>query len=239
MEDTTPNHIPPPISRDTFQAGSMKPHTYSMTAIRDAIIDHLNRSEDELTERQRLALERYKYQGSWNMSQPTSLENLTKFYNFFNDIFFNGILTGYCKIGTYKAFRLIHGEAAQDLEHEDEFAGHGDFWQAIASELELATRGDKGAAHQLFNLPLDLQRQTSLSAALSTGAELPKEPGLSMVLRQWRFDSGGLFEDCERQRAIRTAWRREAEMAVKRYFQIERRNMCLTSGWVEGNKSDY
>jgi hypothetical protein len=53
MSKQKPLHSPPPITRSDFQAGYIKPASYSRQSISAAIIDHRRRTEEELTPRQK------------------------------------------------------------------------------------------------------------------------------------------------------------------------------------------
>ncbi|KAH8759679.1 hypothetical protein F5882DRAFT_444091 [Hyaloscypha sp. PMI_1271] len=98
MDTQKHTHITPRIAREDFQAGYMKPGAYSLDDIAAAIIDNVTRPKEELTPRQLEGLRKFKYHGSWNLAQPESLANLHKFFDIFNDVYFNGVLTGHCKL---------------------------------------------------------------------------------------------------------------------------------------------
>jgi hypothetical protein len=98
MDTQKHTHITPRIAREDFQAGYMKPGAYSLDDIAAAIIDNVTRPKEELTPRQLEGLRKFKYDGSWNLAQPESLANLHKFFDIFNDVYFNGVLTGHCKL---------------------------------------------------------------------------------------------------------------------------------------------
>jgi hypothetical protein len=98
METQKHTHITPRITREDFQAGYMKPGGYSLEDIAAAIIDNVTRPKEELTPRQMEGLRKFKYHGSWNLAQPEDLANLHKFFDIFNDVYFNGVLTGHCKL---------------------------------------------------------------------------------------------------------------------------------------------
>ena len=63
-----PNHIPPRITRADFQQGRMKPGSYSYEDISAAVVDHLSRSEDEMTSTQLEGIKKFKYNGTWYVS---------------------------------------------------------------------------------------------------------------------------------------------------------------------------
>ncbi|PMD59706.1 uncharacterized protein K444DRAFT_663740 [Hyaloscypha bicolor E] len=98
MDTQKHTHITPLITREDFQAGYMKPGGYSLEDIAAAIIDNVTRPKEELTPRQMEGLRKFKYHGSWNLAQPEDLANLHKFFDIFNDVYFNGVLTGHCKL---------------------------------------------------------------------------------------------------------------------------------------------
>lgn len=85
-------HVPPRITRQDFQAGGLKPGSYSYEDLSAALIDHLSRTEDEYTPIQLEGLQTYKYNGSWNLGNPENIEDLRKFYDIFNAVIFNGVL---------------------------------------------------------------------------------------------------------------------------------------------------
>jgi hypothetical protein len=93
-----PIHKTSPISLEEFQPGYLKPLSYSQEEISNVIIKHISRKAEDLTDRQREGIARFKYQGSWNLANPENIHDLRKFFDIFNDVFFNGVLTGYCQI---------------------------------------------------------------------------------------------------------------------------------------------
>jgi hypothetical protein len=81
-------HIPPRINREDFQAGYMKPLSYSLEDISSAIVDHLSR--EKLTERQLEGLAKFKSNGGWTYVNPEDPDNLKK--KKFGSTFLLGIL---------------------------------------------------------------------------------------------------------------------------------------------------
>jgi hypothetical protein len=69
-------HIPPRINREDFQAGYMKPLSYSLEDISSAIVDHLRRKN--FTERQLEGLAKFKSKGGWASVNPEDPDNLKK-----------------------------------------------------------------------------------------------------------------------------------------------------------------
>lgn len=110
-------HITPSESREDFQPGKMKLNSYSMESIRDALIDHLNRFEEELTKTQKDTMERFKYQGTWNLSHQINLEDLRNSFEIFDDIFFNGILKSYYTLGIYRGDHCGDEAAYRNYTH--------------------------------------------------------------------------------------------------------------------------
>jgi len=98
MSQPKPLHSPPPITRSDFQAGYLKPASYSGESISEAFTDHLCRTEEELTPRQKDAIERFKHDGGWNLDQPYNLRDFRKVFDIFNNVYFNGTLTGLCQL---------------------------------------------------------------------------------------------------------------------------------------------
>ncbi|CZR58073.1 uncharacterized protein PAC_07963 [Phialocephala subalpina] len=94
MASVTQLHKPQPLLQEDFRHGYLKPMSYSMEDVSKAVVNHLNvqSSEHNLTPIQKSALERYRYGGTWNLGQPNSTQNIKKF---FNEVYFNGILTGF------------------------------------------------------------------------------------------------------------------------------------------------
>ncbi|CZR58069.1 uncharacterized protein PAC_07959 [Phialocephala subalpina] len=103
-------HDPPSIPRGDFELGRLKSLSYSREAITTAMIAHLHPGryypEDKLPPREKQALERFKYQGSWKLGNVDNIEDLTEFFDLFNDMYFNGLLTGYCKLVLIRAGTL-------------------------------------------------------------------------------------------------------------------------------------
>jgi len=57
-------------------------------------------------------MRKFKYNGSSNLGQPENLPDLLKFFDIFNDVLFEGILSGWCKVEWYDSTAAgIRGEA--------------------------------------------------------------------------------------------------------------------------------
>ncbi|TVY68976.1 hypothetical protein LSUE1_G006083 [Lachnellula suecica] len=96
------NHFMPVIAREDFEIGCMKPLSYSREEISKAIVDNVKRlSSGDMSPRQVEAVARMKYLGTVNVMQPENLEDFHKWFGFFNDLYFGGLLKGYCRIETY------------------------------------------------------------------------------------------------------------------------------------------
>jgi hypothetical protein len=97
MASVTQFHKPQPLLQEDFRHGCLKLMSYSMEDVSKAVVNHLSvqSSEHNLTPIQKSALERYRYGGTWNLGQPNSTQNIKKFFDFFNEVYFNGILTGF------------------------------------------------------------------------------------------------------------------------------------------------
>ncbi|KAN0112618.1 hypothetical protein V8E51_005569 [Hyaloscypha variabilis] len=106
MSSTKPKpvHKTPLITLETFRAGFMKPEGYAAEDISKAIIDLCSKGRD-YTEPQKLALEKFKYRGSWNLLEPANADDLRTWLDIFNNMFFNGVLTGYCTLGFFEPKR--------------------------------------------------------------------------------------------------------------------------------------
>lgn len=55
-------------------------------------------SRQKLTERQLEGLAKFKSNGGWNYVNSEDPDNLKKWFDIFNSVFFNGILSGYCEL---------------------------------------------------------------------------------------------------------------------------------------------
>lgn len=293
-------HDHPPICRDNFEPGALNPSSNSMKSLCDALIDNLDRLDKDPTSRQSKAIERFKYQGHTNFAQPTNLEDLRRFFEIFNDIFFNGVLLGYCTVGIYsdshrdreeaycsntfrgtwsngrdprylkerdefqlmfkirpasktpwREFLYVLGILLHEMAHaflslygcqcghgcfedwtiEDEFFGHGPFWQRITRAMEGTRRGPRD---KMFNeLPLDLGRQHSMAKAVADGAVLPVEPLLTKVMHDWGFDPKEFFEDIEEMRKENKDTARKTKVLER----INLKNICHAGRWIVGSKS--
>jgi hypothetical protein len=62
------------------------------------MVKHLNRKPEDITAIQKEGLARFKYNGSWSLAELGNLKDLEKFFDIFNDVYFNGVLTGYARI---------------------------------------------------------------------------------------------------------------------------------------------
>jgi hypothetical protein len=91
-------HKTSPIPLEEFKAGFLKPASYSEEDIAKVMVEHLSRKPEDLTDRQKEGLARFKYDGSWNLGNRENTRDLEKFFEIFNGVYFNGVLTGYGKI---------------------------------------------------------------------------------------------------------------------------------------------
>lgn len=109
VKRVNPNFIP----REEFAPGMMKHSAYTREAISNAIVDHMNRSEDEYTPIQRQGLARFQLEGHWNLSDPINMADLSKWFDIFNDVYFNGVLTNTCELewADDRKQKLCSGEA--------------------------------------------------------------------------------------------------------------------------------
>jgi hypothetical protein len=112
-------HIPPPITREDFQIGHLKPCAYSVESISEAIVDHLKRTE--YTAKQKQGIDRFKHHGTFSLSDPQNIDDIWKFFSIFNDVFFNGVLTGYCDI---EAYEDTHYRNKQNVRGECSYPGN-------------------------------------------------------------------------------------------------------------------
>jgi len=102
MATSQPIHKTSLIPLEDFQPGGLNQFSHTQEEISEVIIKHLSRKKQELTPRQLEGIARFKYDGSWNLGQPDNLRDLKKFFDIFNDVFFNGVLTGWCQIEILK-----------------------------------------------------------------------------------------------------------------------------------------
>ena len=105
--EAKPKHNTPPINIQDFRPGYLKPQSYSAEDISKAIIDLVSRSGETFTERQLRGIEKLKACGGWSLAEPENQDNLKTFFDIFNDVLFNGVLTGYCTVSFYNPWRLM------------------------------------------------------------------------------------------------------------------------------------
>ncbi|TAQ89149.1 hypothetical protein B7494_g2559 [Chlorociboria aeruginascens] len=94
------------LTREIFEIGCLKPSSYHKEEI-----SHVNQREEDL--RQSNAIRRSKYAGTWNLSKPDNQADLVKFFEIFNDLYFNGHVTGYVSGGFLLGLHLkLDGEGS-------------------------------------------------------------------------------------------------------------------------------
>jgi hypothetical protein len=155
MSTSPAEHKTSPIPLEEFKAGFLKPASYSEEDIAKVMVEHLSREPEDLTDRQKEGLARFKYDGSWNLGNRESTRDLEKFFDIFNDVYFNGVLTGYGKI------ELSNSESTWNrFNHPHPFA----FCQPIrpGDETDPRFRIDKPSfnivlSKQFFNRPYDIK----------------------------------------------------------------------------------
>jgi hypothetical protein len=135
MAANKPRHITDKIRREDFEAGGLKPASYSAEDISAALVDHLSR--DEPSPRQLEALRRFKYDGGWSISQPDDIQNFRKFFEIFDDFFFHGLLRGYCTLELFQDTHKRLGRAA---------GGYCDY-NSPGSELDYRFKLDRPYPH--------------------------------------------------------------------------------------------
>jgi hypothetical protein len=94
-------HNTPPLAIEDFRPGYLKPQSYSAEVISKAIIDLVSRPEENYTERQWQGIQKPRAHGGWSLAEPENVDNLETFFDIFNDVLFNGVLTGYCTVSFY------------------------------------------------------------------------------------------------------------------------------------------
>ena len=106
MSTSPVEHKTSPIPLEEFKAGFLKPASYSEEDIAKVMVEHLSRKPKDLTDRQKEGLARFKYNGSWNLADTENIRDLEKFFDIFNDVYFNGVLTGYGKVELLSSYHL-------------------------------------------------------------------------------------------------------------------------------------
>ena len=124
-------HKTSPIPLEEFQVGFLKPASYSEEDIADVMVKHLNRKPEDITTRQKEGLARFKYNGSWSLAKTENLGDLEKFFDIFNDVYFNGVLTGYARINRLSWL---------DMQRRFGYGGPEGFCQPIRQGNELDPR---------------------------------------------------------------------------------------------------
>ncbi|KAE8452526.1 hypothetical protein EG329_000429 [Mollisiaceae sp. DMI_Dod_QoI] len=128
MSDAERSHFDLPINKGDFELGQLKPLCHSVSSVSNALIDYVNQvrflDEKDWHPKQQQALKRLKTDGTWNFGNPYNLEDLTKWFEIYNDAFFGGLPTGLCKleIVDYKTLyyigsRLVAGICQTRMRH--------------------------------------------------------------------------------------------------------------------------
>jgi hypothetical protein len=86
------------ITDDESQLELLAPQSFTRAKLRKALVHLLKRRGENLTAKQQEGIKRFKYQGSWSLGQSASKDDLRKVFDIFNDVFFNGLLTAFCKL---------------------------------------------------------------------------------------------------------------------------------------------
>ncbi|KAN0090521.1 hypothetical protein V8E51_019100 [Hyaloscypha variabilis] len=98
MADTKHIHKTLPITPEEFQPGGLRLYSHTQEEISNVIIKHVSRRGEDLLPRQIEGLARFKYDGSWNLGQPNNLRDMRKYFEIFNDVLYNGVLTGHYQV---------------------------------------------------------------------------------------------------------------------------------------------
>jgi hypothetical protein len=93
---TSKHQVPSPITREDFQIGSLKPAPYSIDDIWRAIVDHIDRTE--YTIEQKEGLSRFKHYGPCRFSEPEILKTYGNFSAFLTTPSSTAFLTGFCSL---------------------------------------------------------------------------------------------------------------------------------------------
>jgi hypothetical protein len=94
-------HKTSPIPFEDFRPGHIKPCSHSEEEIANVMIEHLERIPRNFTDIQEEGFARFKYAGFWNLGEPHGIDNIKRFFDIFNAVYFNGTLTGYYKLETW------------------------------------------------------------------------------------------------------------------------------------------
>jgi hypothetical protein len=76
MSTSPVEHKTSPIPLEEFKAGFLKPASYSEEDIAKVMMEHLSRKPEDLTDRQKEGLARFKYDGSWNLADTQNIRGL-------------------------------------------------------------------------------------------------------------------------------------------------------------------
>lgn len=103
MEVPDGRHLPRRLLKEDFDLSRMEPLSYSAEDITTAILNFLRPPTyycniEELASRQQRALKRLRSQSYWHLGNPHNLEDVKSFFEIYNDAYFSGTLTGYCKL---------------------------------------------------------------------------------------------------------------------------------------------
>lgn len=105
MADST-RHDTPHLAIEDFRLGNMAPQTYSTGDISKAVIGYLKQPKDQLSDTQIRGLKRWKKNVTSNHYNPENDMDLQKWFDIFNDVFFNRILEAYCKLEWFEEEKL-------------------------------------------------------------------------------------------------------------------------------------
>ncbi|KUJ15433.1 uncharacterized protein LY89DRAFT_750774 [Mollisia scopiformis] len=103
-------HIPPSLSRQYFELGNLKLLSNSREAIFAALVAHIEFTArckpEDIPPRAKRAFARLENQMTWKLGKVDDIENLKLFFDLFNDMYFNGLLTGYCELELIEEYKL-------------------------------------------------------------------------------------------------------------------------------------
>ncbi|TVY27190.1 putative sucrose utilization protein [Lachnellula hyalina] len=84
---------------DLCSRGSNLPN---VAVLRSLDLDVAEIKSEQTRVRRTEAFERIEYQGTYNIINPETYEDIKKWFDFFNDVYFAGLLTGLCRIAFVK-----------------------------------------------------------------------------------------------------------------------------------------
>ncbi|CZR58070.1 uncharacterized protein PAC_07960 [Phialocephala subalpina] len=92
-------HTPSPIDEDSFEASKIKPLWHTLEDISTSITAHV---EGDRSSRQLMIKDRFEFEGFWNFGNQENLQDLMRFFQFYDGTYFNDLLRDHCRIEVAK-----------------------------------------------------------------------------------------------------------------------------------------